>query len=180
MLWVTATQVSLPTQSPNNLSFHYVTDPLSLPCRIYSKLESIKTKLKLTKRPRDKTIDGLTYAWPAFKLALTVFEKTLDGVPIPGLKGSIGGFLELAKIAEVCAEQPCPQSCLPAYKYRDVHPELGGCPRTSEADRETYRYFYAMVRSAGAPCRAQNSDKILLRVGSFLFRTHWLTIVSNI
>jgi hypothetical protein len=34
-------------------------------------------------------------------LALTVFEKTLDGVPIPGLKGLIAGILELAKTEEV-------------------------------------------------------------------------------
>jgi hypothetical protein len=32
---------------------------------------------------------------------LIVFEKTLDGVPIPGIKGSVGGILELAKNEEV-------------------------------------------------------------------------------
>jgi hypothetical protein len=70
------------------------------------KLESIKSTLKsATKSFRDQTVDelNLKYAWPALRLALTVFEKTLDGVPIPGLKGSIGGFLELTKVAEVCA-----------------------------------------------------------------------------
>jgi hypothetical protein len=36
-------------------------------------------------------------------MALTVLEKTLDGVPVPGLKGAIGGFLELAKATEVSA-----------------------------------------------------------------------------
>jgi hypothetical protein len=41
-------------------------------------------------------VNALKYTWPALKLALTVLEKTLDGVPIPGLKGTIGGFLELA------------------------------------------------------------------------------------
>jgi hypothetical protein len=44
---------------------------------------------------------GLKYTWPALKLALNVFEKTLDGVPIPGLKGSVGGILVLAKAEEV-------------------------------------------------------------------------------
>ena len=67
-------------------------------------MQSIKSKFKLSKHPHDQAIDGLQYAWPALRLALTVFEKTLDGVPIPGLKGSIGGFLQLAKVAEVCAE----------------------------------------------------------------------------
>ena len=67
-------------------------------------MQSIKSKFKSSKHPHDQAIDGLKYAWPALKLALTVFEKTLDGVPIPGLKGSIGGFLELANVAEVCAD----------------------------------------------------------------------------
>jgi hypothetical protein len=123
----------------------------------------------LTKRPHNQAIDGLTYAWPALKLALTIFEKTLDGVPIPGLKGSIVGFLELSKIVEVCAERSFPRSCRFAHKYPDNHPELGGCHRAPETDYEAYRYFYAMVQSAGAPYRAQNPDTILLRVGSFLF-----------
>jgi len=34
---------------------------------------------------------------------LTILEKTLAGVLIPGLKGAIGSFLELAKTAEVSA-----------------------------------------------------------------------------
>jgi hypothetical protein len=33
-----------------------------------------------------------------------VFEKTLDGVPIPGLKGAVGGILLLAKSKEVSLE----------------------------------------------------------------------------
>jgi hypothetical protein len=65
-------------------------------------MQSIKSKFKSSKHPHDQAIGGLKYSWPALKLALTVFEKTLDGVPIPGLKGSIGGFLELTKVAEVC------------------------------------------------------------------------------
>jgi hypothetical protein len=62
-----------------------------------AKLNTIKSKLRITGDP------ALEYTWPALKLALTVLEKTLDGVPIPGLKGAIGGFLELAKTAEVSA-----------------------------------------------------------------------------
>ncbi|KIM77067.1 hypothetical protein PILCRDRAFT_12252 [Piloderma croceum F 1598] len=45
-------------------------------------------------------VNALEYTWLALKLALTVLEKTLDGVPIPGLKGAIGGFLEIAKTVE--------------------------------------------------------------------------------
>jgi hypothetical protein len=63
-------------------------------------MNNIKSKLRIT---RDPAVNALEYTWPALKLALTVFEKTLNGVPIPGLKGAIGGFLELAKTAEVSA-----------------------------------------------------------------------------
>ena len=49
----------------------------------------------------DRLNTPLQCAWPALKLSLTVFEKTLDGVPIPGLKGLIGGILQLAKTEEV-------------------------------------------------------------------------------
>src|ERR1700691_664134 len=65
-----------------------------------AKLNTIKSKLRIT---RDPAVNALEYTWPALKLALTALEKTLDGVPIPGLKGAIGGFLELAKTAEVSA-----------------------------------------------------------------------------
>jgi hypothetical protein len=66
-------------------------------------LGTLKSKLKFnwTARARDQVNSPLQCAWPALKLALTVFEKTLDGVPIPGLKGLIGGILELAKTEEV-------------------------------------------------------------------------------
>ena len=68
-----------------------------------NKLKNIASKLKSRRTTHDQleVIDALKHAWPALKLALTVFEKTLDGVPIPGLKGAIGGILELAKTAEV-------------------------------------------------------------------------------
>jgi hypothetical protein len=67
------------------------------------KLETIKSKLKLTRRVgHDQAIDALKYTWPALKLSLTVFQQTLNGVPIPGLQGAIGGFLALATTAEVC------------------------------------------------------------------------------
>jgi hypothetical protein len=65
-----------------------------------AKLNTIKSKLRIASDP---AVDALEYTWPALKLALTVLEKTLDGVPIPGLKGAIGGFLELAKTTEVSA-----------------------------------------------------------------------------
>ena len=35
------------------------------------------------------------------KLALTLAEKALDGLPIPGAKGTIGGVLRLIEQAEV-------------------------------------------------------------------------------
>jgi hypothetical protein len=54
-----------------------------------------------TKAAVKRSKESLTYAWPALRLALTVFEKTLDGVPIPGLKGAVGGILVLAKSEEV-------------------------------------------------------------------------------
>ena len=64
-------------------------------------LDSLKSKLKSKWIASDQLNSQLQCAWPALKLALTVFEKTLDGVPIPGLKGSIGGILELVKTEEV-------------------------------------------------------------------------------
>ena len=64
-------------------------------------LDALKSKLKSNWTAHDRLNSPLQCAWPALKLALTVFEKTLDGVPIPGLKGLIGGILELAKTEEV-------------------------------------------------------------------------------
>jgi hypothetical protein len=65
------------------------------------KLKTIGSKLKSTVITHDQATLVLKYAWPALKLALVVFQKTLNGVPIPGLKGAIGGNLELAKTMEV-------------------------------------------------------------------------------
>lgn len=64
-------------------------------------LNIIISKLKPTRNTSVQGIDALKYAWPALRLTLTTFEKILDGVPIPGLKGAIGGFLELVKNEEV-------------------------------------------------------------------------------
>ena len=64
------------------------------------KLQTLKSKLK---SKSDQANNAVKYSWPALKLALTVFEKTLSGIPIPGLKGALGGFLELAKAEEVSA-----------------------------------------------------------------------------
>ena len=64
-------------------------------------MKTIKSKLQSSRITGDPAVNALKYTWPALKLALTVLEKTLDGVPIPGLKGAIGGFLELANTAEV-------------------------------------------------------------------------------
>jgi hypothetical protein len=66
-----------------------------------TKLKTIKSKLQSSRITDNPAVSALKYTWPALKLALTVLEKTLDGVPILGLKGAIGGFLELAKTAEV-------------------------------------------------------------------------------
>ena len=112
-LWATLIQ----TQNSFFISLlNWNTDPLSFPPPHQFKMESIKSKLKLaTRSSRNRTNDGLKYAWPALKLTLTVFEKTLGGVPIPGLKGSVGGLLELAKTAEVCAkaiDPMMPPDCL--------------------------------------------------------------------
>ncbi|KIM75857.1 hypothetical protein PILCRDRAFT_662422 [Piloderma croceum F 1598] len=65
-----------------------------------TKIKTIKSKLQSSRITGDPAVNALKHAWPALKLALTVLEKTLDGVPIPGLKGAIGGFLELANTAE--------------------------------------------------------------------------------
>jgi len=64
-------------------------------------LGAVGSKLKSKWIAHNRKISPLECAWPALKLALIVFEKTLDGVPIPGIKGSVGGILELAKNEEV-------------------------------------------------------------------------------
>ena len=64
-------------------------------------MKTIKSTLQSSQIAGDPTVNALKYTWPTLKLALTVLEKTLDGVPIPGLKGTISGFLELAQTAEV-------------------------------------------------------------------------------
>ena len=107
-------------------------------------MQSIKSKLKSSKQPHDQAIDG-KYAWPALKLALTVFEKTLDGVPIPGLKGSIGGFLEIANIAEVCAVILRCYSI--THRYTDINTKQGGCRPTPEAGYDTHFHLFTVVRS---------------------------------
>jgi hypothetical protein len=63
--------------------------------------EALKSKLGISNKLSQVKNDSLGLSWCALKLALTVFEKTLDGVPNPGLKGAVGGFLELAKKEEV-------------------------------------------------------------------------------
>jgi hypothetical protein len=63
-------------------------------------LGAVGSKLKSKWIAHNRKISPLECAWPALKLALIVFEKTLDGVPIPGIKGSVGGILELAKNEE--------------------------------------------------------------------------------
>jgi len=35
------------------------------------------------------------------KGTLVLLEKALDGIPIPGVKGAVGGILEIVKILEV-------------------------------------------------------------------------------
>ena len=77
---------------------------LAIDCRLggtSTKMKTIKSTLQSSRIAGDPTVNALKYTWPALKLALTVLEKILDGVPIPGLKGAIGGFLELAQTAEV-------------------------------------------------------------------------------
>jgi hypothetical protein len=67
-------------------------------------LGKLKLRNASTKSAVKQSKESLTYAWPALRLALTVFEKTLDGVPIPGLKGAVGGILVLSKSEEVSLE----------------------------------------------------------------------------
>jgi len=94
-------------------------------------LKAITSKLKSTIITHDRATLALKYAWPALKLALIVFEKTLDGVPIPGLKGAIGGILELAKTTEVrvkATQWPVTRTCSRAHDWLGINPECGGCP----------------------------------------------------
>ena len=44
---------------------------------------------------------SLETAKSALKLSLLIVEKALDGLPIPGAKGTIGGLLEVIKGLEV-------------------------------------------------------------------------------
>ena len=65
--------------------------------------ETLKSKLRSNWITRDQANNALKSAWPALKLALTVLDKTLGAVPIPGLKGAVGGILVLSKAEEVSA-----------------------------------------------------------------------------
>jgi hypothetical protein len=74
-----------------------------------------KLNAKLTNKLANTAVgpskESLTYAWAALRLALTVLEKTLDGVHIPGLKGAVGGILVLAKSKEVSSKLSAPDGC---------------------------------------------------------------------
>jgi len=149
---------------PTALLVHQSTDPIFFPCDFYrvamdGQLNAITSKLKSTIITHDRTTLALKYAWPALKLALIVFEKTLDGVPIPGLKGAIGGILELAKTTEVSIKATqWPATCSRTHNWLGIDPECGGCPRASEAHHEAYSHLQTLVRSTGAPPRAQISN----------------------
>ena len=94
-----------------------------------AKLKTITSKLKSTIITRDQATLALKYAWPALRLALIVFEKTLNGVPIPGLKGAIGGILELAKTTEVSTRATkWPVMCSGAHNWPGIDPQCRGCP----------------------------------------------------
>ena len=137
-----------------------------------TKLNTIKSKLGITGDPK------LEYTWPALKLALTVLEKTLDGVPIPGLKGAIGGFLELAKTAEVSARTTnadraaSRRESLIAHDSPGIDPELRGYPRSPGAYHEAHSHFSTVVWSTRAPCRAQNPHSNFPRVGAYSSISH--------
>jgi hypothetical protein len=88
-------------------------------------MKTIKSKLKSTRITRDRASDALKYT-SALDMALTVFEKTLAGVPIPGLKGAVGGIFELAN--GVSARWLIVLSCSAVHKYPDAISNLGGCP----------------------------------------------------
>ena len=71
---------------------------------INTKLKIIKSKPQSSRIIGDPAVNALKYTWPALKLAPTVLEKILNGVPIPGLQGVIAGFLKVAKTVDVsCA-----------------------------------------------------------------------------
>lgn len=92
---------------------------------------------------RDQAKQALKNAWPALKLTLTVLEKTLDGVPIPGLKGAVGGFLELAKIQEVRLKAIYSSH---AEISVGIDQELRGRLRTSDADGKTHHHSQPLER----------------------------------
>jgi hypothetical protein len=110
-------------------------------------LDNLKSKLgsKNIIPDLNQAKNSLKYAWPALRLALTVFEKTLDSAPIPGLKGTVGGILELAKTEEVITRSPirhCHDNindhCLGAdTKHR-------GRPRAPDTDNDAYLHFETM------------------------------------
>ena len=62
----------------------------------------------------------------ALRLALTIFEMTLDGIPIPGLKHKVGGILMLAKMEEVSKITWIVVSS--TNNGPDIDPEFRGCP----------------------------------------------------
>lgn len=41
-------------------------------------------------------------ALSAFKSALTILKESVDGVPVPGLKAGVGGFIAVLDVIEVC------------------------------------------------------------------------------
>lgn len=51
---------------------------------------------------------GKTTAKAGVMLALELAEKALDGLPIPGVKGTIGGVLKILKDIEVSPSFQCP------------------------------------------------------------------------
>jgi hypothetical protein len=65
-----------------------------------TKLKTIRSKPQLSRVTGDPAVNALKYTWPTLKLTLTVLAKTLDGIPVHGLKGVIGGFLKFTKTAE--------------------------------------------------------------------------------
>jgi hypothetical protein len=142
----------------NQFSNTLASDP-----RIKAKFKTITSKLQSTQiTGNDPTIDSdvLKYTWPALKLALTVFEGILDGVPIPGLKGAIGGFLELVKAAEVSARVTNWATCTVAHRCPGIGPET--C-------RESHSHFKMLVWSKRAPSRARNSYNNLFPVSAYLY-----------
>src|SRR5260221_1530348 len=46
--------------------------------------------------------------WSGLLSSLPIIEQSLGAVPVPGLKGAIGGFFEILRGLDVCAN--CPRS----------------------------------------------------------------------